>query len=162
MIPPETAKVCAYIAAANPKWLATPETIHVYDELLADLKYEHVLDAVKRILLTSDWVPTPAQIRRTVFEVQGCLAPSKGAAWEEVMRKARAGSRNITPTFSHPSISAAVKTFGWYEVCSSINPDTLRSQFWKVYGDLVVEFDRDVILSTSPAIAAPTRRELEG
>lgn len=149
MIQQQTAQVCAYIAAANPQWRATKETIHVYHDLLLDLEFDQVMHALKQILKTADWVPTPAQIRRTLYEIEGVLAPSRGSAWAEIMSGIRNTPSNERPQWSHEIIGKAVDTIGLYQIRTSTNLDTLRAQFWKVYDELVIEYDRAVILSGS-------------
>lgn len=141
----EAASVVAAIAAAFPQWPASKETVRVYADLLGDLSHADVMAALRDLLLTEDRWPTVASIRRSVANRAGVLAPSAMQAWGEVTRQADTVGRTGRPRWSHPALEEAVKAIGWYEICMSTNPETLRSQFTRMYEDAQRRFDRGVL-----------------
>lgn len=147
MNPTETAKVLALCSVAYPQYPVTKETVQVYHELLADLEMVQVEKAVRDLLMTSDRWLSVAAIRKRVAENHKALAPSKATAWMEVREQASLEGRSGRPKFSHPAIEKAVRTIGWYDICMSTNQETMRSQFWKCYDDIVKEHDTEALTS---------------
>lgn len=141
MNPTETAKILALCSVAYPQYPVTKESVSIYNDLLADLEYPQVEKAVRDLLMTSDRWLSVAAIRRRVAENGNVLAPSKAVAWAEVREGCASHGRQQRPAFSHSVISEAVRTIGWYDICMSTNQETLRSQFWRVYDELLKEHD---------------------
>jgi hypothetical protein len=120
--------------------------------MLADLDGGAAALALQEILATSKWPPTIADIRERVAH-RRIAAPDIGAAWEEVRlavncsgdpamdwmddANAKAGlpSTSGAPTWSHPVITAAVRTMGWDDFRMSKTEDvaTWRAQFERYY-----------------------------
>lgn len=129
----ETAGLIAVLCAAFPQVTVSRETMRVYHEVLHDLDHEQTKQAVREILLTAEWFPPPAVIRRKVAERAGLLAPSPSDAWAEVMAQVRLHGTRGNPVFSHPAIDTTVKALGWWNICMSEMPDTIRAHFLKGY-----------------------------
>lgn len=142
----EAASITAVIAAAFPQWPATRETVAVYADLLSDLPYPETMRAVKDLLLTEERWPTVAGIRRAVGERSGALAPSSGQAWGEVSKAAADTGRASIPRWSHPALSEAISSIGWFNLCTSANPETMRAQFTRLYEDAKRRHDRDALI----------------
>lgn len=160
MTPREAAALVAAIAAAYPQWNASAETVAVYADALSDLNAAEAHDAVKQIIKTSERWPTIATIRRTVAHRTGRLAPSPAEAWGEVQQRASTHGRSAPPEWSHYSIAAAVRVIGWWNICHSMNPETLRSQFLRIYEELRTASDNEIIggaASTPIAETSPSR-----
>lgn len=145
MNPTETAKILALCAVAYPQYPVTKETVGIYAELLSDLEFVQVDKAVRDLLKTTDRWVSVAAIRRKVAENGKQLAPSKAKAWGEVQQAAHNEGRSGSPKWSHPAIEQAVKALGWWDICNSTNLDTMRSQFWRCYEDIVNEHDNEVL-----------------
>ena len=165
MNPTETAKILAICSVAFPQYPVTKETVAIYNDLLSDLEMVQVEKAVRDLLKTTDRWLSVAAIRRRVAENGKALAPTRAAAWAEVRDACAKFGRQNRPQFSHPAITDVVQTIGWYDICMSTNQETLRSQFWKAYDDIVKEHDT-AALTTEGRLAltagATPLRALEG
>lgn len=161
MNPTETAKILALCAVAFPQYPVTKETVSIYHDLLGDLEYVHVEKAVRDLMMTSDKWLSVAAIRRKVAENGKVLAPSKANAWAEVRALAASEGRQGRPEFSHPVITQAVRTIGWWDICMSTNQETMRSQFWRVYDDIVKEHDTVALTSAGRLALSAGRGHLQ-
>jgi hypothetical protein len=157
MNPTETAKILAICTVAYPQYPVTKETVGIYADLLADLDYVQVEKAVRDLLKTTDKWLSVAAIRRKVAENGKQLAPSKALAWSEVREAAHNEGRNSRPNWSHPAVAEAVKSIGWWDICNSTNLDTVRSQFWRCYEEIVKEHD-NAVLTTEGRLALTAGR----
>lgn len=165
MNPTETAKILAICSVAYPQYPVTKESVGIYHDLLSDLDIVQVERAVRDLLKTSDRWLSVAAIRRRVAENENALAPNKAQAWAEVRDACSKYGRQNRPQFSHPAITECVQTIGWYEICVSTNLETLRSQFWKAYEEIVKLSDTFVLTEQGQLAltAGATRlRALEG
>ena len=124
----EAVRVVATLSAAYPSWNAGKETVGVYVELLKDLEYEQVLEAVSDLICTEEWCPSVATVRRRVAAKKGVLAPPAVEAWDEVIDKVRqVGLRGGGAEWSHPAIKQTVRAIGWNQICQSTNVDHARA-----------------------------------
>jgi uncharacterized protein (DUF1684 family) len=153
----EAASIVAIIAAAFPQWQASRETVAVYVDGLTDLDHTETLNATRDLLKIDDRWPSIATIRRRVATRLGSLAPSPAQAWGEVTRQADGVGRSSLPDWSHEAIGETVKAIGWFSICQSTNPDTMRAQFMRMYEDSQKRHDIDV-LSTTGRIELDARR----
>lgn len=151
----EAASVVAAISAAYPQWPASRETVAIYADALADLDYVDALAAVREIILTDDRWPTVATIRRRTASRAGILAPDQAEAWAEVRRLTSTGLSTTVDAFSHPAIAETVAALGWWDLCHSTNPETIRAQFLRLYSDARTRLDDE-------AISTPGRIALNG
>lgn len=152
MTPHETAALVAAISAAYPQWPASRETVAVYADALSDLDYDETLGAVREIILTDDRWPTIATIRRRTAQRAGLLAPDQNEAWAEIRRLTSTGLSTTVGAFSHPAIAETVAALGWWDLCHSTNPETIRAQFLRLYAESRVRHD-DETVSTPGRIA---------
>lgn len=159
MNPTETAKILALCSVAYPQYPVTKETVTIYADLLADLEFVQVEKAVRDLLRTSDRWISVASIRRKVAENGRQLAPSKAEAWGEVRAACQTYGRNNRPQFSHDAIKQTVEAIGWWDICMSDNLDTLRSQFWRCYEDIVKVHD-NAVLTTEGRLGLTAGRPL--
>lgn len=157
----ETAGLIAVLSAAFPHVTVTKETMTVYHEALQDLDHLSAKEAVRDILLTAEWFPPPATIRRKVAERAGVLAPTPAEAWLEVMRQIEREGLRGSPVFSHPAIETVVKSLGWWNICMSDMPDTIRAHFLKSYETARTAMDTATLTSTLDALPVAPRRALE-
>jgi hypothetical protein len=143
----EAAQLVGVLAAGYPQWQVTKETVAIWADLMDDLYYIETRTAVRNWLLTEEHPPSPAAIRRALATSAGLTAPSRATAWAEVRKGITTTESNGRPSFSHPAVSKAVETIGWWEIRTSNNLDTLRSQFWKVYEEYAAEADKVALAS---------------
>ena len=149
----EAIRLMDRLAATYPKTEIKPETIQVYGEMLAELDYEQVCEAVKRISISSKWFPSIAEIREEVLAV-----PDDGRedeAWAEVLAVVRRVGRDRIPEFSTVAITRAVHAVGWQAICNSTLIGVERAHFTKIYKSALAEEKRKRLLGT----VAPDRQE---
>jgi hypothetical protein len=158
----EAAQLVGVLAAGYPQWQVTKETVAIWADLMDDLDYIETRIAVRNWLLTEERPPSPAAIRRALATSAGLTAPSRATAWAEVRAGLTTTRDNSKPAFSHPAVSQAVDTIGWYEIRTSTNIDTLRSQFWKVYEEYAAELDRGVIATQQLSLGGGERKAIVG
>lgn len=145
MNPREAASLVAIISAAYPQWPASRETVAVYADALGDLEHDDALAAVRDLVLTEDRWPTVATIRRRTAQRAGLLSPTPSEAWAEIRRLTSTGLASTLDAFSHPAIAETVASIGWWELCHSTNPETIRAQFLRLYADAQKQNDTEVL-----------------
>ncbi len=128
---------------AFPKQPFGDNAVRIYAEQLADLDGIDVLRAVERLLRTSRYMPTIADIRAEVVEAINPL-PTPEEAWDQAV------AGHTDSTLVRETIEACG---GYWEIRSSTNLGTLRAQFRKDY-----EARRDVEMKTLMA-GTPIRPE---
>lgn len=149
----EIAKILAVCAAAYPQVVISKETAIIYADNLWDLDYAATLATVRRLVSTSKWFPTVAEIRRALGESLGIVAPDAATAYGEVIAAAAGRGLSDRPDWSHPAIDEVVKAVGWRRICLDDNPPALRSQFMRLYEPIRDRHDR-AALETPPRLAA--------
>lgn len=158
----EAAQIVGVLAAGYPQWQVTKETVAIWADLMDDLDYMETRIAARNWLLTEDRPPSPAAIRRALATSAGLTAPSRATAWAEVRKGITTTESNGRPSFSHPAVSRAVETIGWWEIRTSNNLDTLRSQFWKVYEEYAAEADKVVLTSQQLSLGGGEKLQIVG
>lgn len=158
----EAGQLVGVLAAGYPQWQVTKETVAVWADLMSDLDFKETRSVVRTWLMTEDRPPSPAAIRRGLASSMGLTAPSRAIAWAEVRQGISTSEPNRKPAFSHPAVSMAVEAIGWWEIRTSSNIDTLRSQFWKVYEEYARDLDRDVLTNQQLSIGGGERKSIEG
>lgn len=137
-----TLKALAPLQLAFRKDLAEDQ-FDFYVQMLVDIDPEYIDKAVKKLIYTSKYLPSIAEIRDTALSIKkteaGTQEPDSGAAWGEVQRQIRATGYCGKPKFTSPLIAEAVERMGWKDICCTPVEDTgiLRAQFRRVYEELV-------------------------
>lgn len=129
----ECAVLVGMIASAYPSWKPTQETVSVYVELLADLDKNEAQNALRSLLMASEYPPSVAAIRKKVLEQQDGLPLTKSDAWELVMSMVRRYGIYDRPKFEDKTVSEVVHAIGYRDICTSTNVDTIRAQFFRLY-----------------------------
>ena len=101
-------------------------------KLLSDIPYDIAEKAVSKVIMTSKFFPTIAEIREAAgtLKENSSILPSAEDAWEEVCRKL---DPYKVPTWSHPMVAKVVKLIGFSNLCHSENIAVERGQFLKIY-----------------------------
>lgn len=137
MKPSEAAKVVGLLQAGFPAARMTEATVLLYERLLVDLDFELASATVERLICTSKFCPTVAEIRDAAADL--ALGPSRSGveAWGDVgMAIRRVGSYG-TPTFEDPLVAECVRIMGWRNLCLGEAPEhTDRARFCELYADL--------------------------
>lgn len=139
------------------------ETAATYRRMLADLEYAVANAAVERLLATSRYLPTIAEIREAAADLTGSGSRVGGEQWGSVRRAMASRGAHRTPgvdfVFNDPITARVVDALGWRELCLSDNPTADRARFIETYDKLAAEARRDVIAGALPA--AKRLRELQ-
>ncbi len=156
----EISKLVAVIAAAYPAARGDAGTVAIYQRMLADLDFVAARAAVERLLATSKWLPTIAEIREATLAVTAGEARPGGAAWGDVKAAIRRYGYDRRPGvdfyFADPVVLEAVRALGWFELCSSENEVSDRARFIDLYDRLAVD-----ARARQLAGGLPAQRELE-
>lgn len=169
MTKPEAAKLVSVIIASCPGQASRLDRervaamIDTYALLLEDIEYEHASAALRVLLQTRTWMPSVADIRATVLELNRGPVKPGGEAWGSVLAAMHAQGAYRTPgtdfVFYDPVTARCVQALGWQELCLSENTTADRARFIELYDQLSSQAQREL---QSPALAAARRaRELE-
>lgn len=131
-------------------------TVKAWEKLLGDLPHELLEAALKKVLLTAKYFPSPGEIREAAADLS-CKHPSPTEALLQISRMMRSygyqkydeGIRTLSPL-----VAEAVKEFGWYDLHNS-NRSTINKEFNLVYNNLLEKQRSQVLLS-------PDIRQLAG
>lgn len=143
----DVAKLVTMFAAAYPGWTPTAETVTVWCAALSDLDRDLARLVASEIISTDSRWPTIAEFRRRYASHAGVLAPTPAEAWAEVQRAASTHGRHEVISWSHPAIAQAVAAIGWWQLCMSENPDTVRAQWRRAYEEFAASMDRAGVIS---------------
>lgn len=132
----ECAVLVGMIASAYPSWKPTQETVAVYVELLVDLDVKEAQNALRSLLMASEFPPSVAAIRKKVLESQDGAPLLKAESWELVMNMVRRYGTYDRPAIEDYATAQVVQAIGWREICTSTNTDTIRAQFFRLYDEV--------------------------
>lgn len=107
----------AYDKANNDKQLAA------YSMALKDIPEELLMKACHKLLLENKFLPAIAEIVQACRSLVGCIDENKrertwAEAWKEIMEQVRICGLYEKPKWSTPEIAAAVKSYGYTDLCS--------------------------------------------
>jgi hypothetical protein len=167
----QVSKLVAVLAASYPAAKGDAGTVAAYQRMLGDLDYPAANAAVERLIATSKWLPTVAEIREATLALNvGEIRPG-GEAWGDVPRAIRRYGYMRTPgqdfDFDDPAVAAAVKAMSWQELCSSENAVADRARFIELYDQLAARSRRLQLSEGLPAmqrfraLQAAQRQEIE-
>lgn len=130
----------------------------VYAKGLEDLDFESTRSAVDRLVKTARFLPTIAEIRAAVVDVNHGSRRAGGAAWEDVRAAmSRYGAYRVPGqdfTFDDPIVAQAVKGLGWKDLCLSENSVADRARFIELYDQLARGERTDAAASPGAVSAA--------
>jgi hypothetical protein len=158
----EAVKIITLALAALPQQSArmTADNIanaaQVWAELMPDHDREEVWSAVKRLLVTSKWLPTPAEILAVIDAARHGRRPGGAEQWSRVCDAIGAVGRfRPAPAFRDPVTARVVDALGWRELCESENQVADRARFIELYDRLATEAVEDRAVAEVPGIARP-------
>lgn len=107
---------------------------------LEDLDQARAMVALRRVVRTARFLPTIAEIREAAVEVAHGARKNGGEAWGEVRALVARQGRYRTPgvdfAIEDELVAAAVRAFGWSELCRGENPSADRARFIELYDQL--------------------------
>ncbi len=155
----EVAGLVAALTAAFPRAEIGENTVRVYIDMLADLDFDEAQAAVKKLMATSTFFPSIAEIRQAVADLRTRHLPEPEEAWEEVMRELRrvGGYLDIYGPlqFSCEEVRRAVKAIGWQTLCMSESIGVERAHFLRIYDTFRRRTKEDANLG--PLLGAPRK-----
>jgi hypothetical protein len=107
-------------------------TLTLWDKALSDMPYEVAEKAVIKVLSTSRFFPTVAEIREAAVHITQPRSLDHMEAWGLVLDAIRKYGyyREKEAIESLPQeVAEMVKQFTWRDLCLSETPQTLRAQF---------------------------------
>lgn len=131
----EAIRIVAMLQGAYPHRQIPDSTAEVYALTLGDMPYAEVKTAVTRLIQTSKFMPSIAEIRESVAE-ERCQLPAPEVAWGEVQRAISRVGGYFRPVFECQEIDEAVQVLGWTNICQSTNPAADRARFVEAYRSL--------------------------
>lgn len=162
----ETARLVAVMISAVPSHRveprAVPGMVDAYADLLSDLTAEQCNAAVRVLLQTRTWLPSVADIRLAVVDMQRGPVKAGADAWGNVLKAISSKGSYRRPgvdfQFSDPVVARCVEAMGWTNLCLSENATADRARFIELYDKLAAQGTRE---AQSPALAAARdQREL--
>jgi hypothetical protein len=109
----------------------TPTAV-LWEKTLSDVPYDVAENAVIKVLATSRFFPTIADIREAVGQITQPRTLDAMEAWGligEAIRKYGYTRQKEAMEFLPDDVGEMVKRFTWWELCMSETPDILRAQF---------------------------------
>ena len=157
----EAARIVAVIMHACPSQAARIDAqrangmVDAYEALLSDLTYEQCNAAVRILLQSKNWMPSVAEIRAAVVELdRGPVRPG-GEAWGHVKAAIGRYGSYRTPgsdfVFADQTTARCVAALGWQTLCLSENEAADRARFIELYDRLAAQSHREAL---SPLLAA--------
>jgi hypothetical protein len=150
----EAAKLVAFLAAAYRDSKFTEDASKVYEALLADLDFATAQEAVVRLISTSKWLPTIAEIRATAADIKHGPVRSGGEAYGDVLAEIRRTGAWGAPSFKDPLVAECVRLMTWRGLCLGENEASDRARFIELYDNLAARERGNVVAGR--ALPAPT------
>jgi hypothetical protein len=149
----------AVLTAAYNKELPR-ETLEIYVNLLQHHPRQYLMAAAERLVTTSRWFPTVAEVGETVCRVSDPFpAPSPEEAWVEVISAARSRGRDDRPPWTHPAVGAALDVVGGYRhLCDQSDAylGMTRREYHKQYESLIQRTWQERALTPSLSEGPPS------
>jgi hypothetical protein len=158
MTEPEVRKLVAMLIAAFPHTKANEATAKAYERMLRDLDARAAAAAVEQLMATRNYMPTIAEVRAAVAELQAGPVRAGGEAWGDVLRLVGRYGCYRTPghdfEVADPIAARCIDALGWRSLCLSENSVADRSRFVDLYDRLAREARTDAVAGALPAVRA--------
>jgi hypothetical protein len=115
-------------------------TAVLWEESLSDIPYDVAKKSLIKVLSTSKFFPTLAEIREASVQLTQPRSMDAIEAWGLIVQAIKKyGMYDQVKAMESlpPEVEEMVRRFTWRELCLNENPDTLRAQFrmaWETYG----------------------------
>lgn len=149
------------VMACYPAQPFSPANVQAYCRHLADLPVPVLQAAVQRVIATSRFFPTIAEIRDAAAKLVD-TAPDADQAWAIVTRQVQLVGRTGKPDLQHERVYQAVQAIGgWHDLCASETAAADRVAFAKAYEAATRRATEAVTLAAVPALPDVQRLMLE-
>ena len=135
----EIGNVLGWVVANNPLWAEKDmtATMRLWEMMFTEVPKEKFEKAVARVITTSKFFPTVAEIMENLKENSHPVAIE---AWGEVTAAIKKYGW-VKPDEAHESLSPltrkVVESIGWLDICQSEESDVIRGQFMNHYNSLL-------------------------
>ncbi len=150
----EVRKLVAMIFAAFPGTRSSPATAEIYERMLLDQDSAIAAAAVERLLATSKFMPTIAEVREACLVVGIGDTKQGGEAWGDVLRLiGRYGAYRAPGSdfeIADPIALRCVQALGWQQLCASDEPTADRARFIDLYDRLATSERKEKNTSELP------------
>lgn len=143
-------------------------TAVLWEEMLSDLPFGLVKNALIKVLVTAKYWPTVAEIREAALSLQNPRAITAAEAWSQANAaldkygyyRADEGMRSLPPAIQKTLRACG----GWAAVCTTENIDTIRAQFMRMFGDFAkTEREYEILpQSVKQFLAGVEVKQIEG
>ena len=139
----EAAKLVTRLVGFFPQSQFSEANAEAYESVLVTMDHESTAEAIFRLVTTSKWLPTIAEIRAAAVDIQ--LGPLKSGveAWAEVMEETGRVGYCGRPSFTDETIRRVVQSMGWEQLCLSQNLASDRARFCELYDTWATRDRRD-------------------
>lgn len=162
MKPSEAAELVMLLLGAYPQAKPSSATSQVYERMLSDLDAGSARAAVQKIIATSKWMPTVAEVRAASAELHHGPVRSGADAWLDVLMQIRVEGYCGTPHFDDAIVTALVERWGWARMCLEGNVDADRARFIEAYDALARQAREREVTGLALAPAPETKRLKRG
>lgn len=152
----DTEKIIAVLMASDLHGKLTEDVKPSYRAVLDPMGYGIASASVAALLVTSKWLPSPAEIRTMATDLECGEVRAGGEAWGSVLKAIRGAGVYRRPgvdfKFADPVVLEAVLLFGWEELCSSENTVADRARFIELYDRIAEKSRRRETIEALPAV----------
>ena len=141
----QSLQAMALLETAYPGFNVPKVTAELYIDYLQTIDLETAKQAIRRVIQTSKFFPTIAEIRENVVKVSPQLLPQSDQAWLEVMQQLSDAGYYKQPKWSCDAVKDAVKAIGWTTLCRSENIAIERAHFLKIYDGISNRYKDDQV-----------------
>lgn len=138
----------------------------IYGKMLEDLPTPVLSKTIKKIILECKFMPTVSEIVLAAKSLMGSVDESTrirswAEAWGEIEKAMQSTPWGRTPEFSRPEIKAAVDSYGWHTLQTTLEKDmaTVRAQVRRIYEDLCA---RSIEKTSNDYVLGKTDKNLLG
>lgn len=158
-------KLIACMAVCFPTSKLDEDGIAVYVRMILDLEYDAANAAIARLIGTSKFTPTIAEIREAALAVESGEQRPGGHAWGEVCREAQricnlseaeiCRDRSLAkPRIADPVAVEAARSLGWSAIRNRLASDEVatRARFIELYDKLAATNRRTQLTEGLPSV----------
>ncbi len=138
MTPSEVGKLVQFAFANYPHLQEkdSGQVAELWNAALSDIPFELAKAALVKVLTTSRYFPTVADIREAAVYLTTGRPMTADEAWglvtEAIRHYGYYREREALASLP-PDVAAVVRRFGWQEICSCEEPDVIRGQFRRAW-----------------------------
>ena len=164
----EAAELVAVLSAAFMRPPMNEKTMQIYEAMLLDLEHDAAKRAVARLISTSKWLPTIAEIRTVATEAEHGARRLGMEAWGDVLQAIQQVGFITTlgptpeqdklprPNFEDRLVAQCVQIMGgWMSFQDLSDEMSIRSKFCGLYDGLAERERQNLVAGPALALPAP-------